>query len=378
MTTGMTRAISNGGTRRRFLGTLAAGAARAAEPPRFYTLRKTGERWQLVTPAGKPQFSIGMNHIDPATLRYAENGAIWREKYGNSMRRWLRESVRPNLLDWGFNCVGWTQEVVTRGATNHRHSRPFTNEEYQWLDLPYCHLLPFADFHQWEAETRHPDFFSAEFADWCDHVAREHCAPLANDPKLIGYFYLDCPTWVHTRQWNTWKGPLFDPARLTTAEGREALRKLATQFYKVTHAAVRRYDRNHLILGDRYEAAVALPLEVVEAAKPFVDVLSFQQFGKPDKVRADFARWRAAVDMPILLADGAGMTPGANGYIRQNGGQYRETMAVLKDNPACIGYHLCGAYLANRVRRRGLLDEREQPDREAIATIRAVNREMGN
>ena len=37
---------------------------------------------------------------------------------------------------------------------------------------------------------------------------------------LIGYFYIDCPTCVHTRQWNTWKGPLFDPQKLESAAGR--------------------------------------------------------------------------------------------------------------------------------------------------------------
>ncbi len=348
----------------------------AAEPGRFYTVKKSGERWHLVTPEGKRQFSMGLNHIDPAALRFVENGEIWRGKYGNSMERWLKESVRPNLLDWGFNCVGWAQEVVTRGQTNHRHSRPFTYEEYQWLGMPYCHLLPFADFHQWEAETRHPDLFSAEFADWCDHVAREHCAPLSRDPKLIGYFYIDCPTWVHTRQWNTWKGPLFDPAKLETESGRRELGKLAGQYYRVTHEAVRRYDKNHLILGDRYEAAAPLPMEVVEAAKPYVDVLSFQQFGKPPKVKSDFEKWREAAGMPILLADGAAAIRGENGYARHDGAGYRETMGVLRENPACIGYHLCGAYVANRVRRRGLMDERERVDGEGVRAIRAANREM--
>jgi hypothetical protein len=90
-------------------------------------------------------------------LRYEENIHIWREKYGNSMERWLKESVASSLKDWGFNCVGWNQEVISRGLTNHRHSRHFTYEEYQWLDMSYCHQLPFADFPQWEAETKNQE-----------------------------------------------------------------------------------------------------------------------------------------------------------------------------------------------------------------------------
>jgi hypothetical protein len=142
-------------TRRQFLAAGASVAAmplRAAtprpEPKGFFTVGQRGGRWWFITPAGEPFFSIGLNHIDPSPLRLAENGDLWQRKYGNSMERWLKEAVAPDLRAWGFNSVGWTQEVVTRGPTNHRHSRAFTFEEYQWLGVPYCHQLPFADFHQ--------------------------------------------------------------------------------------------------------------------------------------------------------------------------------------------------------------------------------------
>lgn len=351
-----------------------AAAIAAAEQQSFYSVQQRDRRWWLVTPEGKLQFSLGLNHIDPATLRYPENAALWRDRYGNSMKRWLQESVRPNLLRWGFNCVGWAQEVVTRGLTNHRHSRPWTREEYDWLDLPYCHLLPFADFHQWEAEIRHPDFFSPDFAAWCDHVAREHCVPLANDPKLIGYFYIDCPTWVHTRQWNTWKGPLFDPKKLDTEAGRAELLRLATQYYRVTFEAVRRYDRQHLIFGDRYEALAPLPPEVVKAALPYVDVLSFQHFAKPDAIKENLAKWHRETGKPVLVADSTGVLNQPGGTPRNDPRHYAGGLAQLREIPGAIGFHLCGAYMANRVRRRGLLDENEKPDAEFINTLMRENR----
>lgn len=341
----------------------------------FYTVGMRHRRWWFIAPDGDQTFSLGLNHIDPATLRYPENGHIWREKYGNSMKQWLETAVAPDLKAWGFNCIGWNQEVITRGLTNHRHSRPFTYEEYQWLGMPYCHMLPVADFHQWEAETRHPDFFSKDFSDWCDHVAREHCVPLADDPKMIGYFYIDCPTWVHTRKENTWKGPLFDPEELGSEAGRTRLFELASQYYKVTHDAIRRYDRHHLILGDRYEARAPLPIEVAKAARPFVDVLSFQHFGKPDQVREDFQHWYAQTGMPILLADGSGGRTRPDGTRGHDGQHYERILEVLRSNPGCVGYHLCGAYLANRVRKRGLRNEQEDPDSEAIRIITRANRQ---
>jgi hypothetical protein len=354
---------------------LTAAQTTQLEPEGFYTVGKRHGRWWFIAPDGEQTFSLGLNHVDPATLRYLENGRIWRDKYDNSMRRWLETAVGPDLKAWGFNCIGWNQEVITRGLTNHRHSRPFTYEEYQWLDMPYCHLLPFADFHQWEAETRHPDFFSEDFANWCDHVAREHCVPMADDPKLIGYFYIDCPTWVHVRKENTWKGPLFDPEELELKAGRKRLFELATQYYKVTHDAIRRYDPHHLILGDRYEARAPLPVEVVSAAKPYVDVLSFQNFSKPDQVKQDFEHWYEVSGMPILLADGSGSRTRMDGTRGNDGEHFEKVLEVLRANPGCVGFHLCGAYLRNRVRKRGLRNEAEEPDMAAIRVITRANQQ---
>ncbi|MEM8736119.1 MAG: agarase, partial [Planctomycetota bacterium] len=113
------------------------------EPDGFFTLDQRNDRWWLIDPEGKPFFTMGMNHIDPASMRYPENIEIWRKKYGGSTIRWIQESVTPNLKAWGFNTVGWVQEVTVRGEGKAwQHSRAFTIDEYRALDMPYCHLLP--------------------------------------------------------------------------------------------------------------------------------------------------------------------------------------------------------------------------------------------
>ncbi|MBM3798301.1 MAG: hypothetical protein FJW31_30650 [Acidobacteria bacterium] len=92
--------------------------------------------------------------------------------------------MRADLLDWGFNTVGWVQEYVAINAQHHRHSRSFTPEEYRSLNMPYGHLLPFIESHQWEIETRLPKIDSPGFAEWCDYVARDQCVRFRN-----GYGY---------------------------------------------------------------------------------------------------------------------------------------------------------------------------------------------
>ena len=361
-------------TRRRFLGCAAIAATAGAtttqtEPDGFFTLGRRDDHWWFVTPDGQPFFSLGINHIDPASLRYPENVHIWRDKYGGSTTRWIRESVVPNIKRWGFNTVGWVQEVTVR---RWRHSRPFTNDEYRALDMPFCHLLPFTESHQWEQHTRHFDFRGSQWKEWADYVARSHCAELRDDPNLVGYFYSDCPTWIHDRPDNAWRGPMFDPERLKTEAGRRELSELARSYYQTTHDAIRRHDPHHLILGDRYEANAAIATEVVDAALPFVDALSFQDFREPV---AHLAEWHEKTDMPVLLADAARVIrpPSPEDFVPNNGTWYAGVLAALYNNPGCIGFHFCGAYQRNKARRRGLLDEMERPDRENVDLISDAN-----
>jgi hypothetical protein len=359
------------------LASLSIAAGTKSKATGFFRVEQAGGRWWFITPEGRRFFSLGLNHVDSSPLRYPEAGETWSHKYRNSSERWLKDAVRRDLDDWGFNSLGWNQEVVVRGDLIHRHSPSFTFEEYQWLGLPYCHLLPFAETHQWENETRHPDFFSKDFEEWCDYVARSQCARFAADPKLIGYFYTDCPMWVHTRPANKWKGSIFEPQKLAKDAGRDELRRLAARYYQVTHAAIRRYDPHHLILGDRYEANAPLPMEVIESAKPFVDVLSFQDFKDPI---VHLAEWHARTGKPVLWADGAKNVPAKDAgsgasYIRNDGRWYAEVLKSLRSNPGCVGVHLCGAYLRNHARNRGLRDARERPDAENLALITQANRE---
>ncbi|MDP6721794.1 MAG: hypothetical protein QGF59_24205 [Pirellulaceae bacterium] len=138
---------------------------------------------------------------------------------------------------------------------------------------------------------------------------------------------------------------------------------------------IRRYDKHHLILGDRYEANAPIAMEVVNAALPFVDVLSFQDFRDPVK---HLDQWHAKTGKPVLLADAARMKwlTNPDEFTRNEGAWYAETLAELFKNPGCIGFHLCGAYQRNRARRYGLLDEQENPDQENVALMKAANQRI--
>jgi hypothetical protein len=373
--------------RRNFIKSATAGLLTAASFPNifsatssksYFTLGKVKGRWLFKDPKGNPFFSVALNHFDSATLRYPENEHIWKEKYGNDQIRWIKEGVVPHLKDWGFNSVGWVQEVTVKQQA---HSANWSYEEYQALNMPYFHMLPFIETHSWNPWHKNADLRSSAFEDWCDYVARSNCTRFRDDPNLIGYWYSDCPTWTWNRPHNKWRGPMFDPEKLKSEAGRRELYDLARHYYQVTHDAIKRYDPNHLIMGDRYEANMPLPMEVVNASEGLVDVISFQDFKDP---ATHLAEWHKKTGRPVLWADGAqgaeihdhtGRYP-TDKYKENSGAWYSEMLEGLKKNKGAVGAHLCGAYLRNRQRARGLLGEQEEPDTANNNLIREANQDM--
>lgn len=307
----------------------------------------------LLTPQGRPFFSMGMNHIDHAPLLSADNLSQWREAYRNSRLVWLREQVGPDLRAWGFNTVGWTQELCLGGMQITRHTPYFTPDEYRALGMPYCCALPVIEAHQWDETSFLPDIRSDEFAQWCDYVARTHCVELADDPLLIGYFYVDGPIWAHPSRHKK-RAPIFDPARLPQPGGEAALFDLATRYYQVMRDAIRRYDARHLILGDRYDANCLLPDALLRAASPYVDVVSLQDFDTDHaSMSGRMSRVAGITGRPVLLCDAlVTMRPlvDAAAPPQAYADGWLSLVRAARAVPACIGIHACGAYLRNEVR----------------------------
>ena len=78
----------------------------------FYTIEKRGGRWWFITPEGTPFWSIGMNHIDSAALRYVESDGVWEREFGNSHEQWLRAVTDDLPADAG---IGPTPDVASDG-----------------------------------------------------------------------------------------------------------------------------------------------------------------------------------------------------------------------------------------------------------------------
>ncbi len=70
----------------------------------------------------------------------------------------------------------------------------------------------------------------------------------------------------------------------------------------------------------------------------------------------------------MLLADASALRPGG-----ARGESYTAKISALRETECCVGWHLCSAYLKNKVRGQGLRDQEFEPDTVFIDEVRAAN-----
>lgn len=146
-----------------------------------------------------------------------------------------------------------------------------------------------------------PDVFDPRWERWCDLKARELCSVEASDPWLVGYFIDNELDWWgkaprgSLRDWALARPPE-DPARIaaeaTDGPGFEAL--VAEKYFSTAVAAIRRFDPNHLILGNRI--AGRAPEAVWAAAGRWSDVVSVNVYERLDPETGDTSLVRATLE----------------------------------------------------------------------------------
>jgi len=357
----------------------------------FFHTEKIDDRWWLIDPEGHAFVSIALNHIDETDLKYPRNLDVWRRKYG-SRERWI-EAVLNDLNSWGFNTLGWTQQWVT-GRSGHDldwvtpidfgHGEGWSIAEMRDAAMPYVQNLRVAEIEGWNGNPKFPDVFSDDFAERCAWLARQYCAPLADDRNLIGYFLTDIPSWLPHASGGNFAGL----PRGTSDAPVRTLPEVAEKYYSTITEHIRRYDPSHLILGDRYNGNMGIPDEVLDIAASYIDVLSIQYFAGNDdaafaEMRDDLARWSTRIDRPVIIADIGNCAPTPLNPDRHSGladegeraRQYVESFKAVASEPWFVGWHWCG-YLENEARGWGLKDGNDESYAELTGAVGDVNRSV--
>ncbi|TWI59909.1 agarase [Halalkalibacter nanhaiisediminis] len=358
----------------------------------FFRVEKADDRWWMVDPDGNAFVTIGVNHTDETNLKYEHNFDIWKEKYG-SRENWLK-GLSKDLKDWGFNTIGWTGDYISGDwgkaldwygdPINLGHSTGWAAADYKVADMPYVLQIRVSEIEDWNGQPAYPDVYSDEFDKYCGYLARSICADHADSKNLIGYFLVDIPGWIPHASGRFFKG--FEG--LSEEEHNKKLFDVATKYYETMTKHIRQYDPNHLILGDRYNGNKGIPEPVLEAMKPFVDVLSIQYFTSNNKegyeqMRNDFAKWQKIVDKPVINADIGNwcqtkMNPNRVSDLKTQTDRAEDYIASINEllnEPWFIGWHWC-AHVENKARGWGIKDPYDNPYSDFIDPVKEFNKKI--
>jgi hypothetical protein len=284
----------------------------------FYTER-IGNRWWLIDPDGNRYFNIGLDAVGPGET--ATEKTAFEQKYGTE-DKW-KQPTADFLWNNGFSCLGaWSKWKLFSTAI-----KPLSytlNEDFMSGFAKKMGLTLPAAGHSGYIRECFP-VFHPDFPGYCDDYAKNLIAT-AKDPYLLGIFSdneLQTPADMLDRNLsldfkkNPDLKPGYDAAvAWLAARGHEA-KNITSQdradfvayvfetYYKIVSAAIRKYDPNHLFLGDRLmsEGHAYENQSLWRVMGQHVDVISVNYYHVwgPDPVV--ISRWTQWSKKPILLTE---------------------------------------------------------------------------
>ncbi len=405
----------------------------------YFHLKQINSKWWVATPDGRPIHMRGVNHYGDGSHLPLSAGDDDR-----SRAAW-RASLRDRFSEWGFNylppSIGPSETDTepippTRGTVgrpkwhgNSFRTPEWTAEQFSDLGMPFTALLAFPTQHM---SRNLPDVFSKEFRAGLDKRCREFCAPLRDNPNLIGYHFCHNPSWhPHANTFLTWVHAIVDDgneaknewAKLmqriygTVERWRETysipiesfdevndlpfpmngnvsatnllrdkiafMKRVCHEWYKVYSETIRKYDPNHLIFGDRNTVHLQ-PLSdwAIHIMAPYIDVLSINVMGPQRVALREMEIVTANWDGPIHLADtGAGIYNGRypkSTFMCKDIDEFEDVYSGIVrlgiEHPQVIGFGWCG-YFETKSSRSGLVDAiTNTPDEPKIEVVTKWNK----
>lgn len=243
----------------------------------YFHTERIGGRWWLVSPEGNAFFSKGVDHVN-----YAPEAASSPAQPAD-LGAWAKMAV-GQLRRWNFNTAGaWSaRELYGAGIAY----------------TPIVDIAASAGRDVW-LKGGVVDYFSPQFREAAASAAERVCAPRVRDPWLLGYF-----TDNELRWGSDWRAkdslleaylkmPAGSPGRARAEaflkqRGREAgvapgdddkagfLELAAAEYGRVSQAAIRARDPNHMVLGCRFAGYAGDA--VMRGVGPYFDVISFHSY----------------------------------------------------------------------------------------------------
>ena len=337
-----------------------------AEATGFFRVEKIDGRWWFIDPEGHYFFSLGSTGIGPGgsfsriggreyiytafppedivQTRRGGRGAFYTwnlmRRFGDDYyQKWMDFTVR-RMDDWGLNTIAnWSDATFGRSK---RKAYVGTLSVSGWGFDPQMMGMP--------------DVYAPDYAATVDAAAERQCAPLRDDPYLLGYFIGNEPPWVDREDELTrviLEGedrPIKSALQAYLADGDTPERRKAfvyetyVKFIKIINAAIKKHDPNHLNLGFRFGGTPTDEIIRATAGVGF-DVFSTNIYRYSTLERLE--RIASFVDMPVVVGEyhfgalGRGLSPGLRQTISQEerAKSYRYYVETGAAHPMLVGTH---------------------------------------
>jgi len=374
----------------------------------FFRAEKAGARWWLVDPEGHPFINVGVVDVHLPPNSAAVNAAL-KEKFGTPAQ-WAAATTEQ-LRAYGFNGTGaWSDDAVLRQAPRPLAYAPIWNFMSEYGKLR-------GGTYQLPGHIGYPKgcifVFDPEFEAFCDEYAARHIAPLRNDPWLLGHFSDNELPFQRLALDNFLSLPADDPGQKAAAawlaerragglagseitdEDRHAfLGFIADRYLRITTAAIRKHDPNHLCFGSRLHSYELDVEPVLAAAGRHLDVIAINYYRtwtpRPERMR-NWVEWSGR---PFLITEwyAKGMD---SGYTNRSGagwtvetqadrGRFYQNFALgLLESGGCVGWHWF-KYLdndpadetadpSNRDSNKGMMNLRFEPYLPLVRAMEELN-----
>ena len=377
----------------------------------FFRVEKD-DRWWLVTPEGNAFLSWGINHLYPDLWKQEYNREAWKKKLG--LQNLNGPAFNAALRSWfmgicdrfGFNTVGVhnSLDILNRPQPDVAYMQPI-----HFVDLP--HWKPdipdsnFMDVFSPEFE-QHCDVLAKEIAfpikddpfllgysmtdctlfteedlrERPDVIGGKRRKSRIGWPRRLRNMGSNAPgkkAYIGTMrdlyrdsigEFNATYGTEFDSfdalaaaenwrpqTQLSNAnetrDNIEFLQRCVGKYYQTARDAIRRYDTNHMFVGDKINANTDSLDTVLPITSRYTDLVFYQMYARYEVQKPGLDRWSKLTDKPFINGDSAftmttDIMPRPYGPVADNMKQRAEWTAEFFQRafarPDFVGWHYCG------------------------------------
>ena len=302
------------------LDTYGGRTDRQVESTGFFYPKKIDGRWWLVDPEGHLFIHTAIVSVYTGLTELGQKMTL--DHFG-SEEKWAQFST-DLLNQYSFNgSGGWSQADLLRKTKN---------PPVYTISLDFIRDFAVTKDIAWQVSGHHgyPDkvwpVFHPDFETFCDTYARKVEAT-KDDPYCLGYFsdnelqmgddILDRTLKLDLKKYPAMKYNAQEAKRwLSARKGKPAglediddqdridfIGHMFDRYFKLTTAAIRKYDPNHLCLGSRLHGyALRIPI-VFQTAGKYIDVVSANYYNKWDPDPEQTAMWSRESGKPFIITE---------------------------------------------------------------------------